>query len=99
MGQLRRAAPNRERLRDAPAAVAGAAAADRRCRADDRTRLARARLIGEHRSMQREQKITLREMRESGPTRLLVYCGDPITSIPGGIFPPACDSWHYLPDD
>jgi hypothetical protein len=24
----------------------------------------------------REQKITLGEMRESGPTRLLVYCGD-----------------------
>jgi hypothetical protein len=26
--------------------------------------------------MQREQKITLREMGESGPTRLIVYCGD-----------------------
>ena len=26
--------------------------------------------------MQREQKITLREMRESGPIRLMVYCGD-----------------------
>jgi hypothetical protein len=26
--------------------------------------------------MQREQKITLGEMRESGPTRLIVYCGD-----------------------
>jgi hypothetical protein len=26
--------------------------------------------------MSREQKITLGEMRESGPTRLLVYCGD-----------------------
>jgi len=25
--------------------------------------------------MQREQKITLGEMRESGPTRLIVYCG------------------------
>ena len=24
----------------------------------------------------REQKITLGEMRESGPRRLLVYCGD-----------------------
>ena len=24
----------------------------------------------------REQKITLGEMRASGPTRLLVYCGD-----------------------
>jgi hypothetical protein len=24
----------------------------------------------------REQKITLGEMRESGPTRLLVYCAD-----------------------
>jgi hypothetical protein len=24
----------------------------------------------------REQKMTLGEMRESGPTRLLVYCGD-----------------------
>ena len=27
-------------------------------------------------AMQREQKITLGEMRSSGPTRLLVYCGD-----------------------
>jgi hypothetical protein len=27
-------------------------------------------------AMQRQQKITLREMRESGPTRLIVYCGD-----------------------
>jgi hypothetical protein len=26
--------------------------------------------------MQREQKITLGEMRESGPTRLIVYCAD-----------------------
>jgi hypothetical protein len=26
--------------------------------------------------MPRQQKITLGEMRESGPTRLLVYCGD-----------------------
>ncbi|WOH53832.1 hypothetical protein [Bradyrhizobium sp. sBnM-33] len=26
--------------------------------------------------MQRQQKTTLREMRESGPTRLIVYCGD-----------------------
>lgn len=26
--------------------------------------------------MLREQKITLGEMRASGPTRLLVYCGD-----------------------
>ena len=26
--------------------------------------------------MQREQKITLGEMRECGPTRLLVYCAD-----------------------
>jgi hypothetical protein len=26
--------------------------------------------------MQREQKITIREMRESGPTRLIVYCAD-----------------------
>jgi len=26
--------------------------------------------------MQRQQKITLGEMRESGPTRLIVYCGD-----------------------
>jgi hypothetical protein len=26
--------------------------------------------------MQREQKITLGEMRESGPRRLLVYCAD-----------------------
>jgi hypothetical protein len=24
----------------------------------------------------RAQKITIREMRESGPTRLIVYCGD-----------------------
>lgn len=27
-------------------------------------------------AMQRQQKITLGEMRSSGPTRLLVYCGD-----------------------
>jgi len=26
--------------------------------------------------MERQQKITLGEMRESGPRRLLVYCGD-----------------------
>ena len=26
--------------------------------------------------MQRQQKITLREMRDSGPTRLIVYCAD-----------------------
>jgi hypothetical protein len=26
--------------------------------------------------MQREQKIALGEMRESGPTRLIVYCAD-----------------------
>jgi hypothetical protein len=26
--------------------------------------------------MPRAQKITIREMRESGPTRLIVYCGD-----------------------
>ena len=26
--------------------------------------------------MQRQQKITLGEMRESGPTRLVIYCGD-----------------------
>jgi hypothetical protein len=26
--------------------------------------------------MQRQQKIPLREMRQSGPTRLIVYCGD-----------------------
>src|SRR5215213_7769026 len=26
--------------------------------------------------MQREQKITLGEMRESGPTRIIVYCAD-----------------------
>jgi hypothetical protein len=26
--------------------------------------------------MQRQQKITLGEMRQSGPSRLLVYCGD-----------------------
>ena len=26
--------------------------------------------------MKRQQKITLGEMRESGPTRLIVYCGD-----------------------
>ena len=26
--------------------------------------------------MQRQQKITLGEMRQSGPTRLIVYCGD-----------------------
>ena len=26
--------------------------------------------------MQREQKITLGEMRESGPRRLLIYCAD-----------------------
>jgi len=26
--------------------------------------------------MAREQKITLGEMRQSGPRRLLVYCGD-----------------------
>ena len=26
--------------------------------------------------MQRQQKITLREMRQSGPRRLLIYCGD-----------------------
>jgi hypothetical protein len=26
--------------------------------------------------MQRQQKITLGEMRESGPTRLIVYCSD-----------------------
>jgi hypothetical protein len=26
--------------------------------------------------MPREQKITIGEMRESGPTRLIVYCGD-----------------------
>ena len=29
-----------------------------------------------HRPDMREQKITLGEMRTSGPTRLLVYCGD-----------------------
>jgi hypothetical protein len=27
-------------------------------------------------AMQRAQKITRGEMRESGPTRLIVYCGD-----------------------
>jgi hypothetical protein len=27
-------------------------------------------------NMKREQKITLGEMRQSGPRRLLVYCGD-----------------------
>jgi hypothetical protein len=26
--------------------------------------------------MQRQQKITLGEMRQSGPRRVLVYCGD-----------------------
>jgi hypothetical protein len=26
--------------------------------------------------MQRAQKITLKEMRQSGPIRLIVYCGD-----------------------
>jgi hypothetical protein len=26
--------------------------------------------------MQRQQKITLGEMRQSGPRRLLIYCGD-----------------------
>ena len=26
--------------------------------------------------MPRERKITIGEMRESGPTRLIVYCGD-----------------------
>jgi hypothetical protein len=26
--------------------------------------------------MKREQKITLGETRESGPTRLIIYCGD-----------------------
>jgi hypothetical protein len=26
--------------------------------------------------MQRQQKITLGEMRETGPTRLIVYCAD-----------------------
>ena len=26
--------------------------------------------------MSRQQKMTLGEMRESGPTRLIVYCGD-----------------------
>jgi len=26
--------------------------------------------------MARQQKITIGEMRESGPTRLIVYCGD-----------------------
>jgi hypothetical protein len=26
--------------------------------------------------MPREQKITIGEMRESGPSRLIVYCGD-----------------------
>jgi hypothetical protein len=26
--------------------------------------------------MPRQRKITLGEMRESGPTRLIVYCGD-----------------------
>jgi hypothetical protein len=26
-------------------------------------------------AMQRQQKITLGEMRSSGPTRLLIYCG------------------------
>jgi len=26
--------------------------------------------------MQREQKITLGEMRESGPTRFIIYCAD-----------------------
>jgi hypothetical protein len=26
--------------------------------------------------MPRQQKITIGEMRESGPTRLIVYCGD-----------------------
>jgi hypothetical protein len=34
------------------------------------------RLIGDPRSMQRQQKITLGEMREFGPIRLIVYCGD-----------------------
>jgi hypothetical protein len=28
------------------------------------------------RTMTRQQKITLGEMRESGPIRLIVYCGD-----------------------
>jgi len=32
-----------------------------------------ARLVGDHRPMQRQPKITLGEIRESGPTRLIVY--------------------------
>jgi hypothetical protein len=33
-------------------------------------------ILGKIAPMPRQQKITLREMRESGPTRLIVYCGD-----------------------
>jgi hypothetical protein len=33
-------------------------------------------ILGRIGRMQRAQKITLGEMRESGPTRLIGYCGD-----------------------
>jgi hypothetical protein len=33
-------------------------------------------ILGKIAPMPRELKITLGEMRESGPTRLIVYCGD-----------------------
>jgi hypothetical protein len=33
-------------------------------------------ILGKISPMPRERKITLREMRESGPTRLIVFCGD-----------------------
>jgi hypothetical protein len=41
-----------------------------------RGRLAHARLIGGDRPMQRQQKITLGEMRQSGVTRFMIYCAD-----------------------
>jgi hypothetical protein len=33
-------------------------------------------ILGRIGRMQRQQKITLGELRQSGPPRLLVYCGD-----------------------
>jgi hypothetical protein len=39
---------------------------------DDSHHLAVARLIGDARSMQLQQKITLGEMRECAPTRLII---------------------------
>jgi hypothetical protein len=33
-------------------------------------------ILGKIAPMPRQQKITIGEMRESGPARLIVYCGD-----------------------